>query len=430
MKTYITPHKDEWASICFRPSSSDEALEENVLQILERVKQEGDKALLNYALQFDRVKLKELKTPVFEIDEAETKVPAELKEAITIATKNIRLFHSIQNIEEPVIETMPGVECWRKSVAIEKVGLYIPGGTAPLFSTLLMLAIPAQLAGCKSIIVCTPPDENGKINPAILYTAKSLGITEIYKTGGAQAIAAMGYGTETIPSVDKIFGPGNKYVTKAKELIQKAGIAIDLPAGPSELLVIADKNADADFVVSDLLSQAEHGTDSQVVLLTDSIEFIDKVNKSLAQQVEVLPRKQIIITALKNSFIVLFETIEQCVAFSNFYAPEHLIIATELPESYTGQIQNAGSVFLGSYSCESTGDYASGTNHTLPTNGYAKNYSAVSLDSFIKKISFQKVSIDGLKRIGKTIEIMAEAEQLMAHKNAVSIRLKKVYEEQ
>jgi len=430
MKTYINPDKNEWPAICQRLTSPDKNLEEKILRIMEMVKEEGDKAVLNFTFQFDKVKLNKLRTPDFEIEEAETKVPAELKEAISISTGNIRKFHSIQHNEEPFIETMPGVKCWRKSVAIENVGLYIPGGSAPLFSTLIMLAVPALLAGCKRIIVCTPPDSNGKINPAILYTAKSLGITEIYKTGGAQAIAAMGYGTETIPKVDKIFGPGNQFVTKAKELIQQNGNAIDLPAGPSELLVIADKSADADFVAADLLSQAEHGADSQVILLTDNRELMENVNKSLKQQLEVIPRNQIAIGALKNSFCILFDSIEQCFAFSNMYAPEHLIIATENVESNMEQVQNAGSVFLGNYSCESAGDYASGTNHTLPTNGYARSYSGVSMDSFIKKISFQKITPEGLKNLGGTIEMMAEAEQLIGHKNAVSIRLKKIYDEQ
>lgn len=430
MKIYINPDKTDWPSICQRQDSSDKNLEEKVSRIMEMVKEEGDKAVLNFTFQFDKVKLKELKTYDSEMEEAETKVPAELKEAITIATNNIRLFHSSQKNEEPVIETMPGVKCWRKSVAIENVGLYIPGGSAPLFSTLIMLAVPALLAGCKRIIICTPPDKQGQINPAILYTANSLGITEIYKTGGAQAIAAMGYGTETIPKVDKIFGPGNQFVTMAKELIQKNGIAIDFPAGPSELLVIADKSADADFIAADLLSQAEHGADSQVILLTDNRDLMENVNKYLKQQLEVIPRNQIAICALKNSFCILFDSIDQCFAFSNMYAPEHLIIATENVESYIGQVQNAGSVFLGNYSCESAGDYASGTNHTLPTNGYTRSYSGVSLDSFIKKISFQKITPEGLKNLGSTIEIMAEAEQLIAHKNAVSIRLKKIYDEQ
>jgi len=321
---------------------------------------------------------------------------------------------------------MPGVKCWRKSVAIEKVGLYIPGGSAPLFSTVLMLAIPAKIAGCKELILCTPPATNGKINPVILYTAELVGITKIFKVGGAQAIAAMALGTETIPQVLKIFGPGNQYVTKAKALVQQQGIAIDMPAGPSEVLVIADETSNPAFVAADLLSQAEHGADSQVILLSPDQNIIDACLLEIGQQIELLPRKKIALQSLKQSKAILLHSMDECLAFSNAYAPEHLIIASANASTYLDTITNAGSVFIGNYSCEAAGDYASGTNHTLPTNGFAKNYSGVSLDSFVKKITFQELSKEGIKELGPTIEILAEAEQLIAHKNAVSIRLKAI----
>jgi histidinol dehydrogenase len=429
MKTIINPPYSDWEQICKRPILNAEYLEEKVQTIINRVQLEGDKALLDYALQFDQVKLSNLKVNPSEIELAIAQVATDLKEAIAIAANNIRTFHASQKNVELAVETIPGVTCWRKSIAIENVGLYIPGGSAPLFSTILMLVIPAQIAGCKNIVLCTPPDKNGNINPAILYTASFLGISEIYKVGGAQAIAALAFGTESIPKVDKIFGPGNQFVTKAKELIQKQGIAIDLPAGPSEVLVIADKNADADFVASDLLSQAEHGEDSQVVLLADDETLIEKVKTALEKQLLELPRANVAKKALENSFAVVFKTLNECIDFSNYYAPEHLILAIEDADVYTDKIKQAGSVFLGYYSCESAGDYASGTNHTLPTNGYAKSYSGVSVDSFIKKVTFQKITKTGLQHLGKTIEIMAEAEQLLAHKNAVSIRLKKINNE-
>jgi len=426
MKKIINPPVAEWETLCKRPILPDEYLEEKVRNIIEKVQLEGDKALKEFTLAFDKVNLTNLKVSDAEIEIANTQIPTELMEAIAVASKNIHHFHLSQiNTEKPV-ETMQGVVCWRKSVAIENVGLYIPGGSAPLFSTILMLAIPAQIAGCKRIVLCTPPDKNGSINSAILYTASFLGISEIYKIGGAQAIAAMSYGSESILKVNKILGPGNQYVTKAKELVQKNGIAIDLPAGPSEVLVIADKNADTSFIAADLLSQAEHGADSQVVFLTDDATLFEKVQVDLCKQLQQLPRAVVAEKALANSFSIVFSSINECIDFSNFYAPEHLILAIENSEDYVDKIQNAGAVFLGYYSCESAGDYASGTNHTLPTNGYARSYSGVSLDSFIKKITFQKISKEGLKNIGKTIEIMAEAEQLMAHKNAVSIRLNKI----
>ncbi len=350
--------------------------------------------------------------------------PEDLKKAIELARKNIEIFHSAQREEINIVETTPGVQCWRKSVPIEKVGLYIPGGTAPLFSTILMLGVPAKIAGCKEIVLCTPPDSAGNIHPAILYTADLVGITQIFKVGGAQAIAAMTYGTATIPSVNKIFGPGNQFVTKAKELVQQDGVAIDMPAGPSEVLVIADETSKPAFIAADLLSQAEHGTDSQVILLSDNMTIIEQTLVELNKQLEQLPRKAIAAEALKFSRAILLDQMEDCVNLSNLYAPEHLIIASESAEIIAREVTNAGSVFLGNYSCESAGDYASGTNHTLPTNGYARNYSGVSLDSFVKKITFQKLSKQGLENIGPAIEVMAEAEELMAHKNAVSIRLK------
>lgn len=429
MKTFINPPASEWNSLIARPSFPAENLDETVRGIIAKVQNEGDAALRQFSNDFDKVELTDLKVNPAEIEFAKTQVSDELKEAIAIAAKNIRTFHESQKSTEVEVETMPGVTCWRQSVAIENVGLYIPGGTAPLFSTILMLAIPAQIAVCKRLVLCTPPDKNGNINAAILYTASFLGITEIYKVGGAQAIAALAFGTESITKVNKIFGPGNQFVTKAKELVQQSGVAIDMPAGPSEVLIIADENADAEFVAADLLSQAEHGTDSQVVLVTNDADLIEKVEFALKEQLAQLPRMEFAKKALENSFSVVLDTIYDCIDFSNLYAPEHLILAVQNSVSYVGEIQNAGSVFLGNYSCESAGDYASGTNHTLPTNGYARSYSGVSLDSFVKKITFQKITKTGLQNIGKTIEIMAEAEQLLAHKNAVTIRLKKIEDE-
>lgn len=429
MKTYINPPSSEWNSLIERPSFPAENLDEKVRGIIAKVRTEGDAALRQFSKEFDKVEFTNLKVSSVEIEYAISQVSDELKEAISVAAKNIKTFHESQKSTETEVETMPGITCWRQNVAIENVGLYIPGGTAPLFSTILMLAIPAQIAGCKRLVLCTPPDKNGNINPAILYTASFLGITEIYKVGGAQAIAALAFGTESISKVNKIFGPGNQFVTKAKELVQQSGVAIDMPAGPSEVLIIADENADADFVASDLLSQAEHGVDSQVVLVTNDADLIEKVEIALQEQLQQLPRMEFAKKALENSFSVVLDTIYDCIDFSNLYAPEHLILAVQNSVSYVGEIQNAGSVFLGNYSCESAGDYASGTNHTLPTNGYARSYSGVSLDSFVKKITFQKITKTGLQNIGKTIEVMAEAEQLFAHKNAVSIRLKKIEDE-
>jgi len=402
MNIIMLPEEESWKELCLRPGLPGKDLETVVKSIISRVKSEGDKAVYYFSGKFDGVVPENLKVSYEEILKSEAHIPQSLKNAIT--TK--------------------GVRCWRKSVAIEKVGLYIPGGSAPLFSTLLMLGIPAKLAGCGEIIVCTPQGKDGKVNPLILYTAHLLGIADIFSVGGAQAIAAMAYGTETIPEVYKIFGPGNQYVTKAKELIQHDGIAIDMPAGPSEVLVIADDNASAEFVAADLLSQAEHGPDSQVIMLTTSNITLEKVKSEVDKQVQLLPRKDIALKALENSRLILLPTIDDCIDFSNLYAPEHLIINICDANSVTGMIKNAGSVFLGSFSCESAGDYASGTNHTLPTNGFAKNYSGVSTESFLKKITFQEINAEGIRNLGPSIELMAEAESLSGHMNAVSVRLK------
>jgi histidinol dehydrogenase len=424
MKTIILPKKDKWEALCKRPARIKTELEKAVRSIINDVKFRGDQSVLDFSERFDKVKPDFLKVLPEEIAGSADKVSEELKIAIDIARRNIEKFHSSQVYQEPVIDTSPGVKCWRKNVPIEKVGLYIPGGSAPLFSTVLMLAIPAKIAGCKEIVICTPPDRDGKANPLILFTAGLLGINSIFKAGGAQAIAAMAYGTETIPKVYKIFGPGNQYVTKAKELIQQDGISIDLPAGPSEVLIIADKTANPEFVAADLLSQAEHGPDSQVILLSINSNLIKQVERELEKQLNEIPRKEIALKALDNSMFVLLETLDDCMNFSNQYAPEHLIINTADFSSLTDKIINAGSVFLGKYSCESAGDYASGTNHTLPTNGYARSYSGVSTESFVKKISFQEVNEKGIECIGPAIRLMAEAELLQAHKNAVNVRLK------
>ncbi|SNT00673.1 histidinol dehydrogenase [Ekhidna lutea] len=454
MKTIKYPEPSDWPALCERPTFNFSELEERVGAIMTDVRSNGDKALLRYSKQFDAV---ELDSVTVDIANQEFKIDPELADAIKMAKSNIEKFHFSQKEEIKVIETMPGVNCWRKSVAIQNVGLYIPGGSAPLFSTLLMLAIPAKIAGCKNIVVCTPPssgfdantpplekpacrqgrgaegDFNRKpskpveyLNPVIGWTCQLLGIEKIYLTGGAQAVAAMTFGTESIPKVDKIFGPGNQYVTAAKQLAQNFGVAIDMPAGPSEVLVIADDTAYPEFVAADLLSQAEHGPDSQVVLVSNSEKIISEVNEEISKQVNELPRKDIAVKAFENSQSVLVKNLDEAVSFSNEYAPEHLIIATENAEELGEQITIAGSVFLGNWSCESAGDYASGTNHTLPTNGYARNYSGVSLDSFVKKITFQKLSKKGIQNLGPAIEKMAEAEQLQAHKNAVSLRLKKI----
>jgi histidinol dehydrogenase len=424
MKVTILPKTNEWKTLCQRPEFEQGQLEKSVESIIENVRQNGDTALRSYSLEFDGLKIENFLVTIEEIELAEKKVSQELKNAIQLAKSNIEKFHTSQIEVSKIVETSTGVKCWRKSVGIEKVGLYIPGGTAPLFSTILMLGIPAQIAGCKEVVLCSPPQKDGSLNPAILYAANLVGITKIFKVGGAQAIAAMAFGTAQIPQVYKIFGPGNQYVTKAKELIQREGIAIDMPAGPSEVLVVADDTCNPSFVAADLLSQAEHGIDSQVILLSDNLNIIEEVNKELELQLELLPRKEFARKALENSRAIQLNNIEECIDFSNYYAPEHLIIASEKADKYIDLIVNAGSVFLGNYSCESAGDYASGTNHTLPTNGYTRNYSGVSVDSFVRKITFQSLSKEGIKNIGPAIELMAEAEALFAHKNAVTLRLK------
>lgn len=420
------PQKEQWVSLCRRPQIQPEALDQQVKSIMEAVKSEGDRALFRFTKKYDQAELKSLKVTEAEFAAAENALTPSLQKALNLAYGNIERFHATQEQEPQVIETQPGVRCWRRQVGIEKVGLYIPGGTAPLFSSLLMLGIPARLAACKSIQVCTPPAPDGSIHPAILYLAKKLKITEVFKTGGAQAIAAFTYGTESISAVDKIFGPGNQYVTKAKELAQQQAVAIDMPAGPSEVLVIADEKANASFVAADLLSQAEHGPDSQVILLSNSMEMLEKSLAEVEQQLKKLPRQDVARQALVNSKAILLNDLETCLDFSNAYAPEHLIIATENAVELGDKVLNAGSVFLGAYSCESAGDYASGTNHTLPTNAYARSYSGVSLDSFCRMITYQEISPEGLQNIGPAIEELAEAEGLRAHKNAVSIRLKSI----
>ena len=418
------PEKAEWTQLTKRPAIENILLEKAVRKILDKVKAKGDKALKKFTKELDGVKLKKIQVAEKEIIAAEKLVPTDLKEAIQKAKYNIEKFHKAQKEDELEIEILPGITCRRKSIAIEKVGIYIPGGTAPLFSTVLMLAIPAQLAGCNEINLCTPPLKEGNIHPAVLFAAKLCGIKNIFKIGGAQAIAAMAYGTETVPKVFKIFGPGNQFVTHAKQLVQNEHTAIDMPAGPSELLIIADYTAVPEFVAADLLSQAEHGPDSQVVLVTTSESLSEKVQLSISKQINDLPRKNIAEQALKNSKIVLLKNIEEAIGFSNFYAPEHLILSCENAEELSQKILAAGSVFIGNYSPESAGDYASGTNHTLPTNGYAAMYSGVSVDSFVKKITFQKLSKEGLNQIANTVKLMAEAEGLQAHANAISIRLK------
>ncbi len=421
---FINPLKEQWKAILQRPAFDSKALEEIVAPILLDVKLKGDAAIKKYAAKFDSIELTELKVSEEEIMEAVALVDDELKVAIDLAKNNITKFHTAQKEVITQIETTPGVVCWRKSIAIQKIGLYIPGGSAPLFSTLLMLGIPAVLAGCSEIVVCTPADKNGKINPVILYVAQLIGLKNIYKTGGAQAIGAMAYGTETVPQVYKIFGPGNQYVTGAKQLVNKEGIAIDMPAGPSEVAVYADETASHGFVAADLLSQAEHGADSQVILVATTQDIVNKVQKEIDKQLAVLSRNDIAAKALQNARFIVMENVDAAFELLNEYAAEHLIISSNNAFMLAGKVINAGSVFLGHYSPESVGDYASGTNHTLPTNGYAKAYSGVSLDSFVKKVTFQQLSKEGIKNIGNAVELMAAAEGLDAHKNAVSIRLK------
>lgn len=423
MQTYLYPK--EWFRLTQRPNTKKAQLNELIDKVFNDVRKNGDRAIKKYSLAFDKVKLTTLQVSEQKIKEAAKQVSPELKKAIQLAKNNIEKFHASQ--KEPIkkIETTKGVICWRESRPIEKVGIYIPGGTAPLFSTVLMLGIPARLAGCKEIILCTPSNKNGEVNPVVLYTANLLGIRSVFSAGGIQAIAAMSLGTKSITQVDKIFGPGNQYVTAAKQKAQSMGIAIDMPAGPSEVLVVADQSSNPSFVAADLLSQAEHGTDSQVILLSDNEKLVENVLKEIKLQLNKLPRKSIATKALKNSKAIVLKNLNECMMFSNMYAPEHLILATKNANRLTQQIQHAGSVFLGNYSCESAGDYASGTNHTLPTNGFAKAYSGVSLDSFIKKITFQELSKEGIQNIGPSIELMAEAEELFAHKNAVTLRLNK-----
>jgi histidinol dehydrogenase len=424
METIKYPAKEIWKEILKRPAIDNTSLEETVQSVLLDIKTKGQSAVNKYTLQFDKVDIDNILVTNDEFILAEKLISGELKQAIQLAKKNIETFHSAQKENSQVIETMPGVKCWRKSIAIQKVGLYIPGGTAPLFSTILMLGVPAKLAGCEEIILCTPPDKNGNINPAIIYTAKLVGITKVYKVGGVQAVGAMAYGTEIIPQVYKIFGPGNQYVTCAKQLINKQGVAIDMPAGPSEVAVLVDETCVPEFVAADLLSQAEHGSDSQVILVSTNETIIQNIQTELEKQLTVLPRKDLASKALENSKAILMKTNTEAINLLNEYAPEHLIIACANDEQLAEQVVNAGSVFLGNYSCESAGDYASGTNHTLPNNGYAKAYSGVSLDSFVKKITYQKLSKEGINNIGPAIELMAEAEGLQAHKNAVTVRLK------
>ncbi len=422
MKIFLYPNKNTWKELLVRATFDNVNLQEQVSKVLKEVQQNGDAAIKKYTAQFDGVELNDFVVTENEITLAIASLSNELKQAIETAANNINTFHQKQVAKIEVVETMSGVNCWRKSIGIEKVGLYIPGGTAPLFSTILMLGIPAKIAGCKEVVLCSPPNKEGKLHPAILFAANLVGINKIYKVGGVQAIAAMAYGTETINQCYKIFGPGNQYVTCAKQLIQQEGIAIDMPAGPSEVCVMADATANVSFVASDLLSQAEHGVDSQVLLVSTSEQLVNEVNKELAIQVQFLSRKEIALQALENSKAILVNTMDEAIDLVNEYAAEHLIISCENDEAIAEKIINAGSIFLGNYSPESVGDYASGTNHTLPTNGFAKAYSGVSVDSFVKKITYQKLTKEGLTNIANTVELMAAAEGLDGHKNAVSVR--------
>ena len=426
MKIYLNPSRENWIELVKRPQLELEFLDSAVKNILGRVQKSGDQALFELTRQYDKATLSSLLVSEEDIEVAANKISPELKGAIEIATSNIEKFHADQKRTTSIVETTPGVTCWRKSVPISKVGIYIPGGSAPLFSTVLMLAIPARLAGCSEIILCSPPDASGKINPTILYAAKRTGVTKVFNLGGAQAIAAMAYGTESIPQVYKIFGPGNQYVTKAKQLVSNEGVAIDLPAGPSEVLVFADEAADVSFVAADLLSQAEHGEDSQVMLVTTNEKALNKVQEEIQKQIISLPRKAIAEKALLNSRGIYFDKLASAIDFVNEYAPEHLIINANGAEGLAEKIVNAGSVFIGNYSPEAAGDYASGTNHTLPTNGYAKAFAGVSLESFMKYITFQKLTEQGIRNIGPAVEMMAEAEGLEGHKRAVSLRLRQL----
>ena len=426
MKLIKYPDRSQWDEILKRPVLNTESLFDTVRDIINRVRVGGDRTVMEYEAMFDKAELTSLAVTLEEIEEAEKEVPIELKAAIYLAKRNIEAFHAAQRFEGKKVDTMEGVTCWQKAVAIEKVGLYIPGGTAPLFSTVLMLAIPAKIAGCKEIVLCTPPDKNGKVHPAILFAAHLAGVSKIFKAGGVQAIASMAYGTESIPKVYKIFGPGNQYVTAAKQLVSLRDVAIDMPAGPSEVEVLADESANPVFVAADLLSQAEHGVDSQAVLITTSEKLQTEVVYEVERQLGYLNRRDIAEKSLANSKLILVKDMDEALELTNAYAPEHLIIETNNYMEVSGRIINAGSVFLGAFSPESAGDYASGTNHTLPTNGYAKAYSGVSLDSFIRKITFQEILPDGMAAIGPAIEVMAANEHLDAHKNAVTVRLKEI----
>ena len=424
MNKIFNPKPETWSAILKRPTQTIDDIEVTVKEIFKEVQKKGDEAVAKYTSLFDGVAFENIEVTTSEIEQAIAAIPDELKSAIQLAKSNIEKFHSAQKTEKVVVETIEGVNCWQEKRPIQKIGLYIPGGTAPLFSTVLMLAVPANIAGCNEIVLCSPPDKKGNINPAILYAANLCGVTKIIKVGGIQAIAAMTFGTHSIPKVYKIFGPGNQFVTVAKQLATQFGVAIDMPAGPSELLIVADDNAVPAFIASDLLSQAEHGTDSQVILVSTSKTLIDEVEEEVQSQLEVLPRKAIAEKAIANSKLIFVENDKIALELIDEYGPEHFIICSKNEDYFVDNIGNAGSVFIGNYTPESAGDYASGTNHTLPTNGYAKNYSGVNLDSFTKSMTFQKISEKGIQNIGKSIEIMAEAEGLQAHKNAVTLRLK------
>lgn len=424
MNKIYNPLKKDWSALLKRPTTTFDAIEGIVSEVFNEISAKGDSAIAYYTRKFDGIELESTLVSSLEFEEAENSVSEELKKAIQQAKKNIEAFHKIQLTEKVKVDTMPGVTCWQEKRPIEKVGLYIPGGTAPLFSTILMLATPASIAGCKEVVLCSPPDKKGKLNPAILYTARLCGVDKIFKVGGIQAIAAMTFGTKAIPQVYKIFGPGNQYVTVAKQWATRYGIAIDMPAGPSELLIVADDSANAAFVASDLLSQAEHGIDSQVILVSISKALILKVEEEILKQIVDLPRKEIAQKAIANSKLIYVEDDQTALELINEYAPEHFIVCVVNEDFYIQNTMNAGSVFIGNYTPESAGDYASGTNHTLPTNGYAKQYSGVNLDSFMKSMTFQKITSVGIKNLGNTIELMAEAEGLRAHKNAVTLRLK------
>ena len=424
------PAREDWPQIVERPHLDVSELNQTVSAVLADVRQRGDEAVKGYELKFDHVDLTDLAVSKEEMAEAEKLVSDELKEAIRLAHHNIKKFHESQRFTGKKVETQPGVTCWQKAVAIEKVGLYIPGGTAPLFSTVLMLATPARIAGCREIVLCTPPGRDGKVNPAILMAARVAGVSKIFKIGGVQAIGAMAYGTESVPKVYKIFGPGNQYVMAAKQQVSLHAVAIDMPAGPSEVCVVADDTCNVEFVAADLLSQAEHGIDSQVFLITTSNKVIDEVQKAVSRQLEQLPRKEIAQKTLENSTLVLVNDLQEAIDLTNAYAPEHLILQTENYMELAEKVINAGSVFLGQYACESAGDYASGTNHTLPTHGYATTYSGVNLDSYQRKVTFQYLTAEGVKSIGPAVELMAEAEQLDAHKNAMTVRIAKVNSEE